>query len=573
MKKIILAGNPNVGKSLIFSRITRIGIATANYAGTTVEMKAGKCRYKDNEYEVIDGPGIYSLEKFSETDEIALQLIDDADIVIDVIDSTNLERSLNLTLQLFQKKKPIVVCLNFWDDTVHKGITIDVPELEKLFGVPVIPVSALKSEGISELLDSLAHAKTCNIELNKADNWDRWSLIGSIIKSVQKLTHRHHTLLERISDFTLHPVGGILTAILVLTCTLIIVRFLGEGLIDGVFQPFYSHLYNPLLQSMVKRIPISGLRELLVGNSAYSDPLQSFGILTSGVYIALVSVFPYFFSFYLVFGFLEDFGYLPRLSVVLDKLFHRLGLHGYSSIPVMLGLGCKVPAFMATRSLTNRREKILTISLIFMSAPCLSQSAMIVSLGMNYGVLTVIIIYAVLISLAISMNILMNRFYKKEASTEFFTEFPVCRIPSIKLMSRKLWIRIVEYFAEVLPMIAIGVMVMNVLNVLHVLSFIIEIVKWPAKILFGLPAEIAPIMLLNFLRKDASVALLVPLKLTAPQFICACIFLTLSTPCLASFITMVKELSIKTAFKIVGLIFMISIIATTLLHLLFRLIS
>lgn len=566
MKKIVLAGNPNVGKSLIFSRITRISIATANYAGTTVEMKAGKCKYKNHDYEILDGPGIYSLEEFSKTDEIALQLINDADIIIDIIDSTNLERNLNLTLQLLQKRKPTVVCLNFWDDTVHKGITIDVSALEKLLGVPVIPVSALRSEGISELLDSLSRAKTSNIEFKEAD---RWNSIGNIIKSIQKLSHRHHTPLERISDFTLHPVGGILTAIFVLLSTLLIVRFLGEGLINGLFEPFYSRLYNPLLQHIIKYIPFSGIRELLVGNT--SDPLQSFGILTSGVYIALVSVFPYFFSFYLVFGFLEDFGYLPRLSVVLDKSFHRLGLHGYSSIPVMLGLGCKVPAFMATRSLTNRREKILTITLIFMSAPCLSQSAMIVSLGIHYGIITIIVIYGVLIFLAISMNILMNWFYKKEDSAEFFTEFPACRIPSVKLMAQKLWLRIVEYFAEVLPMIAVGVLVMNVLNILHVLNFITEVVKRPAKVLFGLPAEIAPIMLLNFLRKDASVALLIPLHLTAPQFICACIFLTLSMPCVASFFTMIKELSAKTTLKVTGIIFMIAVVSTTLLHIVFTL--
>lgn len=568
MKKIVLAGNPNVGKSLIFSRITRISIATANYAGTTVEMKSGKCRYKEHDYEIVDGPGIYSFEEFSKTDEIAMQLINDADVIINVIDCTNLERNLNLTLQLLQKNKPMVVCLNFWDDTIHKGITIDVAALEKLLGVPVITVSALRSEGISELLESVSYAKTTNMEFSETD---RWNSIGNIIKSVQKLSHRHHTLLESFSDFTLHPVGGILTAILVLISTLLIVRFLGEGLINWVFEPFYSHLYNPFVQHIVKLIPLPGIRELLVGNT--TDPLQSFGIFTSGVYIALVSVFPYFFSFYLVFGFLEDFGYLPRLSVVLDKFFHRLGLHGYSSIPVMLGLGCKVPAFMATRSLTNRREKILTITLIFVSAPCLSQSAMIVSLGIHYGVLTVLAIYAILIFLAISMNVLMNRFYGKEESTEFFTEFPACRIPSAKLMFQKLWLRIVEYFAEVLPMIAVGVLAMNILNILHVLSFITEIVKWPAKVLFGLPAEIAPIMLLNFLRKDASVALLIPLHLTAAQFISACIFLTLSMPCVASFFTMVKELSAKTALKITGIIFMIAVFSTTILHIFFTLFS
>lgn len=566
MKKVVLAGNPNVGKSLVFSRITRIRIATANYAGTTVDMKAGHCIYKGNEYEIIDGPGIYSLEEFSKTDEIAINLIEDADIIIDVIDATNLERNLNLTLQLIKKNKPMVVCLNFWEETVHKGIYIDVNELEKLLGVPVITVSALKSEGISELLASLTAARTSELVF---DSKDSWNYIGSIVKKVQKLSHRHHTFLERISDLTLHPFWGTVVAFFVLLFTLAIVRFIGEGLIKQVFEPFYLRLYNPFLQNMVRKIPSLTIRSLLVGNS--KDPLQSFGILTSGIYIALVSVFPYFFSFYLVFGFLEDFGYLPRLAVVLDKFFHKLGLHGYSSIPVMLGLGCKVPAFMATRSLTNKREKFLTITLVFMSAPCLSQSAMIVSLGMKYGIMTVLIIYSILIFLALGMNWIMNLVYKKEDITEFFTEFPACRIPSLKLMANKLWVRIVDYFAEVLPMIGVGVLVMNILDALHVLSFITKVIEKPANILLGLPAGIAPIMLLNFLRKDASVALLVPLNLTAHQFIVACIFLTLSTPCIASFFTLIKELHIKTALKLTCLMFLIALVSSSIIHYIYML--
>jgi ferrous iron transport protein B len=564
MKKVVLIGNPNVGKSLLFSRITRIGIATANYAGTTVEMKAGSCKYQGYEYEIIDGPGIYSLEEFSKADEIALQMIDNADIIINVIDSTSLERNLNLTLHLLKRKKPMVICLNFWEDTAHKGITIDTQTLEKLLDLPVVTVSALRSEGISELLSSLENAHVSSITFDEVNNWNN---IGNILSNVQTLTHRHHTVLESVSDFMLHPVGGIITAIFVLISTLMVVHFMGEGMITKIFDPFYTKIYNPFIQSFANKIPLNVVRGLLVGNTP--DPLQSFGILTSGVYIALVSVFPYFFSFYLVFGFLEDFGYLPRLAVVLDKFFHKLGLHGYSSIPVMLGLGCKVPAFMATRSLSNRREKILTITLIFMSAPCLSQSAMIVSLGMHYGVITVIFIYAVLIILALSMNYVLNLIYKKEESMEFFTEFPTCRIPSAKLMANKLWIRIVDYFKEVLPMIAVGVLVMNVLDVLHVLSFITYIIKKPANILLGLPPEIAPIMLLNFLRKDASVALLVPLNLTMHQFIIACIFLTLSTPCVASFFSMIRELGMKTTLKITGAVFLIAIVSTSVLHFMF----
>lgn len=567
MKKVVLAGNPNVGKSLIFSRITRIGIVTANYAGTTVDMKSGHVNFRGSEYEIIDGPGIYSLEEFSKTDEIAVKLIENADIVINVIDATNLERNLNLTLQLIKKNKAMVVCLNFWEETAHKGITIDVKELEKLLGIPVITVSALQSEGISDLLASLIQAETSDLVFDSDDNWN---YIGNIVGKVQKLSHRHHTFLESISDLTLHPVWGILIAFFVLIFTLIIVRSLGEGLIKEVFEPFYSFMYNPLLQSLVSKIPSPIIRSLLVGNSP--DPLQSFGILTSGIYIALVSVFPYFFSFYLVFGFLEDFGYLPRLAVVLDKFFHRLGLHGYSSIPVMLGLGCKVPAFMATRSLTNKREKVLTITLIFMSAPCLSQSAMIVSLGMSYGAGTVFAIYSILIALALGMNWAMNCVFKKEDTSDFFTEFPACRIPSIKLMAGKLWIRIVDYFAEVLPMIGAGVLVMNILDALQVLKLITEVIQKPANILLGLPPEIAPVMLLNFLRKDASVALLVPLKLTAHEFIIACIFLTLSTPCVASFFTLFKELGNKTALKLTGLMLLIALVSSSLIHFIFILV-
>lgn len=567
MKKVVLVGNPNVGKSLVFSRITRIGIATANYAGTTVDVKAGYCNYKDNEYEIVDGPGIYSLEEFSKTDEMAINLIDDADIVINVLDATNLERNLNLTLQLIKKNKPMVVCLNFWEETAHKGININVKELEKLLDIPVITVSALQNDGISELLNSLTSAQKSNLVFHSNDNWD---YIGKIINKVQKLTHRHHTLLEHISDLTLHPVWGIIIAFFVLAFTLIIVRFMGENLIDLVLEPFYSRIYNPLIQSLGSKIPYSIVRNLLVTNT--EDPLQSFGILTSGIYIALVSVFPYFFSFYLVFGFLEDFGYLPRLAVVLDKFFHKLGLHGYSSIPVMLGLGCKVPAFMATRTLSNRREKILTMLLVYMSAPCLSQSAMIVSLGMNYGLATVLIIYTVLIALALGMNWVMKLIYNKEETSEFFTEFPSCRIPSFKLMASKLWIRIVEYFAEVIPMIGVGVLIMNILDALHVLRFITEVIQKPVNVMLGLPSGIAPIMLLNFLRKDASVALLVPLNLTAHQFIIACIFLAISTPCIASLFTMVKELGNKTALKLICSMFIIAFVSASLIHAIYMLI-
>ncbi|HNX28534.1 MAG TPA: ferrous iron transporter B [Syntrophomonadaceae bacterium] len=566
MKKIVLVGNPNVGKSLIFSRITGSGAVIANYAGTTVKVVTGKFKYDDHEYELIDGPGMYSLEHFSPADDADLQFVRDSDIIINIVDATNLERNLNLTLQLLQLKKPMVVCLNFWDDTAHNGITIDVPALEKILDVPVVTVSALRNEGIAKLVAALEEARVSSLSYDAEDHWKE---IGTIVSKVQKLKHRHHSVLERLEDFTLHPVGGVVTAMAVLLATLAIVRFMGEGMINGLFDPLYTNIYAPFIMQLCGHIPVEIIKGILVGYSI--DPLESFGILTSGVYIALVLVFPYFISFYFVFGFLEDFGYLPRLAVVLDNIFHRLGLHGYSSIPVMLGLGCKVPALLSTRVLNSRRDKILTTALIMMSAPCLPQTAMIVSMGMNYGAATVLFIFITLLILSFGMTVLINKILPGKAM-EFFTELPSYRIPSLKLMANKLWIRIVEYFAEVLPMIAIGVLIMNILDYLKVIEFVTNAIKKPVEMVLGLPPEIAPIMLLGFLRKDVSIALLAPLNLSSHQFIIASIFLVLYTPCVSAFFTMFKELSPKTTLKLIGVILVAAVVVTSVLHMFYSLI-
>jgi small GTP-binding protein domain len=567
MKKVILVGNPNVGKSLLFSRMTGKKTITANYGGTTVGIDTGRFRFHDEEYELVDGPGIYSLEEFSEADEMTLKIIDEGDILINILDATNLERNLSLTLQLVMKCKPMVVCLNFWEDTKHKGIKIDKSTLEKLLGIPVIPISALRNEGINELLEAVSRAQSSKTVCNTEDRWNR---IGDIIAKVQKLEHRHHTFLERLDDFSLHPIGGIITAIIVLFTVLAIVRFLGEGLTNQVLDPLFTKFYDPFMIKLSHGVPSELIKRLLFGTT--TDPMESFGILTSGVYIAIVLVFPYFFSFYLVFGFLEDFGYLPRLAVVLDRIFHKLGLHGYSSIPVMLGLGCKVPAIMSTRVLNNKREKILTISLILMSTPCLPQSSMIISLGMHYGIPTVLSVFIILLVLAFLMNTAINKVIKGEIP-ELFTELPSYQIPSLKLTMRKLWIRIMDYFKEVLPMIAVGVLIINILDALKVLSFITNLIKEPLKILLGLPPEIAPIMLLGFLRKDVSIAMLAPLNIDAYHFIIASIFLVIYTPCISSLFSLVRETGLVSALKIIGIIFATAILAAAILHGIFRLVG
>lgn len=563
MSRVILAGNPNTGKSLLFSRLTKTGAISANYAGTTAELKTGRFIAAGREYELVDGPGLYGLDGESESDRAAIGVLGQADILLDVVDATNLERNLGLTLQLLALGKPTIVCLNLWDDTRHKGIHIDSEALAGLLGVPVITVSALSGEGVNELVAALPSARPAP-ELPKGQGeGERWERIGAIIAKVQRLEHRHHSFLERLSDFTLNPIGGVLTAIVVLVSTLLFVRFLGEWLVSDVLSPLYTKAWAPLVGNVVNRIPWPFLRGLLAGYGG--DPLQSFGVLTSGVYIAFVQVFPYFVAFYLVFGFLEDSGYLPRLAVVLDRTFHRLGLHGYSSIPVMLGLGCKVPAFLSARMLTDRREKILTITLIFMSAPCLPQTSMIIAYGMNYGVGTVLAVFAVLLALAFAVNFALNRVWKGE-KTDFFAEIPAYRVPRFSLMAGKLWMRVREYLGEVIPMIAVGVLAMNILEITGAIGWITKAIEGPISFLFGLPAELAPIMLLGFLRKDVSIALLAPLALSGRQFLVASVFLSLYTPCISAFFTLLRETGAKTGLRIVLLVFLSAAVTAAMLH-------
>jgi ferrous iron transport protein B len=564
-KRVLIVGNPNVGKSLLFSRITGINVISANYPGTTVAVKKRHFLYHHHRFELIDLPGLYSLDTISSVDASTVSLFNEGDIVLNVIDATNLERNLNLTLQLLARKVPMVICLNIWDETIHRGISIDAAELERIIGVPVVTTNAQSGEGINTLVTTLLKARITPFHF---DTGDTWSTIGSIINRVQHLSHRHHTVREWISDFTLHPVAGPLIAVVILVATFMLVRFLGESLINSVCDPLYTAYYQPFVRGWTALIPSGVLRELLVGSS--SDPLQSFGILTTGVYIAIVLVFPYFFTFYLVLGLLEDFGYLPRLAVVLDTLFHRLGLHGYSSIAIMLGLGCKVPALLATRTLATKREKVLTIALILMCAPCLPQSAMIFSMGMQYGTATVITIFTLLIILSIGMNIALNRLFKGEVP-ELFIEIPGYRLPSWRFFLGKLWVRIVEYFGEVLPMIVVGVLIIHILDVTGLIIWITTILGRPVAWFLGLPREIASVMILGFLRKDVSIALLSPFHLSAAQFIIASIFMVLYMPCIASFFTLIREVGIATAFKIVAVVFLCAAGAGCTLHLAFNL--
>ena len=545
MKKILLMGNPNVGKSAIFSRLTGVHVITSNYPGTTIEYTKGYIKLRDEKAEIIDVPGVYSLSALSKAEEIALRMFEDGDVIINIVDSTNLERNLNLTLQLLKKKKPIVVVLNFWDETKHRGVNIDVKELENFLGVPVVPTCGITGEGIKELVDRLDEAKEGSIFYETDE--DRWSIIGRIVGKVQRLTHRHHTFLDRLGEFSVKPLTGIPISIIVIYLTFKIIRFIGETLIGYIFEPLFDKLWLPVVSKISEiLLPYKFLHEILIGTliDGKIDFGLSFGILTTGLFVPVAMVLPYVFAFYLVLSFLEDSGYLPRLAVLFDRVMHLVGLHGVSIIPMLLGLGCNVPGALATRIMENRRERFISAILLAISVPCMAQIAMIVGLVGRYGSSALFYVFGILFLVWLVLGIILNKILKGEAP-EIFVEIPPYRIPYFVSLFKKVWMRVKWFLNEAVPFVLLGVFIINILYTFRIIDFVGKFTEPIVTKLFGLPSEAVSALMIGFLRKDVAVGMLAPLNLNLKQLIIASVILAIYFPCAATFAVLIKELGIK----------------------------
>jgi ferrous iron transport protein B len=553
MKKIFLIGNPNVGKSAIFSRLTGVHVIASNYPGTTVEYSSGFLRMNGTKTEVIDVPGTYSLQPTSKAEEVATVMLDQAiknndSIFVNVIDATNLERNLNLTLQLLKKNIPVVVALNFWDETRHVGVHIDIEKLEQLLQVPVITTSAISGEGIKRLVVRLKEAKASDINYYEKN---RWTEIGTIVSQTQTLSHRHHTFLERIEDISIHPLAGIPLAILVLLGSFAVIRFIGESLIGYIFEPLFEILWAPLMLQVSNLLGNDGfLHGLLIGKliDGQIDFVQSLGLLTTGLFVPLGMVLPYVVSFYFALSFLEDSGYLPRLGILVDNLMHKLGIHGLAIIPMLLGVGCNVPGAMATRILETRREKFIAATLMSIAVPCMAQTAMIFGLVGSYGVFALAAVFGTLFIVWIVLGLILNSTIKGE-SPEIFVEIPPYRLPYIRALFKKLWMRIRWFLKEAIPFVLLGVLFVNILYALGIIDFFAHLMSPLITDIIGLPGEAVGALIVGFLRKDVAVGMLMPLGLTMKEIIIASVVLTMYFPCIATFTVLIKELNMRDMIK------------------------
>jgi len=556
--QILLMGSPNVGKSVVFSRLTGVNVISSNYPGTTIDFTKGTVRIGGKKFDLIDVPGTYSLEPTSKAEEVASKMLQTGDIIINVVDATNLERNLYLALEILEKKKRTIISLNMWDETKHKGIDIDVGRLEELLGVPIVPTCAISGEGISDLASMIEKAKVSE-RIRPMSEEERWKKIGEIIGKVQAVRHRHHTIWERLSDASVNPITGIPLAIIVVILMFQVIVTLGNLIIEYVMDPIFYNYYGPFIMNAVNSFAPSGLlHDILIGTATELNFVESFGLLTTGLYVPLDMVLPFVILFYLMLSLMEDVGYLPRLAVLVDTGLHRLGLHGSAIVPTILGLGCNVPGALATRVLETKKQRFIAATLMAIAVPCMAQSAMIFGVLGKFGIKWIIIVYGVLFLLYICIGLVLKRIVGGE-SPELLLEVPPYRMPLPSALLKKTGMRVRGFLAEAVPFVLLGVFIVNILYISGAIQFLSDLFAPILTTLLGLPEGAIAALIMGFLRKDIAIGMLLPLGMTAEQLTIASVILCTYFPCIATFVVLLRELGLKDMLKATGLMVVVSL--------------
>ena len=602
-RKVYLVGNPNVGKSVLFNALTGSYAVVSNYPGTTVEVSRGSAELDGERVEIIDTPGMYSLRPITDEERVSRDLLlSGAGCMVHVVDAKNLPRMLPLTLELAMMGRPLVLALNLMDEAKSAGVKIDTGGLSRALGVPVVELVATKGEGLSELrallsaeppppapplvpfpgpveaaLEALSSAvpptaqRFWALHLLEGDPAavrlfpeisDRAeaarNLLGSSSRQkalpadvAQAFHEAAKAMLAGVYDDGIHPgrapaqrldklllnpwTGFPILGLVIYFGLYQFVGVLGGGtLVNFLENTVFGHWINPLFEKVFAAIvPWDTFRSLFVGE---------YGMLTLGLRYATAIILPIVGTFFLAFSVLEDTGYLPRLAMMLDRLFKAIGLNGRAVIPLVLGFGCDTMATMVTRILETKRERVIATFLLALSIPCAAQIGVI--LGLLSGHPGALVLWAVImLGIFVAAGTLMANFLPGERPT-FFMELPPLRWPTLKNVWSKTVSRMGWYFMEVFPLFILASLLIWVGQVTHLFEKVVALVV-PLVEFLGLPAEAAVAFLFGFFRRDYGAAGLYDLQhhgaLTGNQLLVATVTLTLFLPCIAQFLIMRKE--------------------------------
>lgn len=541
--KVLLMGNPNVGKSVVFSKLTGVHVESSNYAGTTVDYTVGNLQFGSQKGVMIDVPGTYSLTATSEAEEVAVRLLNEgADIIICVLDATNLERNLDLALQLKSYDIPVIYSLNLVDVAERQGIQIHAKALEEELGAPVIPTVAIKNKGLQQLLDmSYQMIKTKPVEIISLSQNERWDKAQKITQKVEKKVFKEATFLEKLGDWTVKPFPGWIIAFFVLIFSLGVVVGGGKALRSLILLPLINDGIVPLLTSIVSKVIGPGIiRNLLVGE---------FGILVKGIEWPFALILPYVLLFYIVFSFLEDSGYLPRIGVLADGLLRKLGIQGGNIIPILMGYGCAVPAILGTRAATSKKERLMVAGLVSFAVPCASQSGAFFALLGDRSIIVLIGVYFISFLAIVAVGLIMDWVIPGKTQP-MLLEIPNLLMPDRKAFGKKLKIRMKHFLVEAEVPMLLGIMFAALVAETGLLQSASEWIKPIVEVWLGLPAEASLSLMLGIIRRELAVLPLLELNLNTLQLLVGSVVALFYLPCLSVFAVLAKEFSFKIAFAI-----------------------
>jgi len=578
-KRIVLVGNPNVGKSVIFNYITGIYAEVSNYPGTTIEMSIGRLK---NDV-VIDTPGIYGVSSFNDEERVARDLILSADVVINVVDAVHLERDLFLTLQLIDMRIPIVVALNFMDEAKAECLEVDVDLLSDLLGVPVIPTVASQGTGLDKLVAAIESAQVGHSDpLVSQRITEILRMVGSpqeallVLEGDKVISAKHgvppgtcreefylrrrqrvndivaHVVREsgisrrfanRLGQATLSPWTGIpILAVVLCGIYWLIGVLVAQRLVGFTEDTLMKGYWEPVIRGLVLRWLQEGsaLERILVGE---------FGILTMTMTYLFGLLLPLVVGFYFALSILEDSGYLPRLAALTDRLLNGIGLNGRAVIPIILGFGCVSMATITTRLLGSEREKTIATSILNFTIPCSAQLGVIMLLLSHVGAKYVAIYVLVIGSCLVIIGTILHRFLPGESSP-LLIDLPPMRLPRLENIVRKTLNRSKFFMKEAYPWFIVGsglVAIMQVTSMLSVWQSLLApfTVGW-----LQLPREAANAFVMGMVRRDFGAAGLTSMQLTPAQTLVALVTITLFVPCIASTVVLVKERGLREGLTI-----------------------
>jgi ferrous iron transport protein B len=559
--EVALIGNPNTGKSCLFNQLTTADAIVSNYSGTTVEILEGKTAVGDRILQVVDLPGVYNLGSSSDDEKVTTDYIVEKKpaVIVNVVDATILERNLYLTLQLLELQSPMVIALNFYEELEDEGISVDYQNLSALLGVPVVPIDALRGAGIPELVkeidaimqgglnfnyyqvkydDHIEKAidrikeiieeenipkRAAAINLLEGDDveWQKTRHKERIRYVIEELSREHalNTEIARerhgqaaliaqkimikgkprrhfkdfLDRFTTEPLTGIISLVVIMGVIFLSLFSLGNYL-SGLLGKWYELFITNPTAPLIRAVPSPILQTI------FNWGLQG---INAGLQIAL----PYIFVFYLVLGALEDTGYLPRMAYLLDRLMHKMRLHGNAIIPMMLGFGCSVPAVLATRILPDKKDRILTSILICM-IPCSARTAVIIgAVGKFIGAGYALLVYLIVLLLMFTVGYILGRLLPGE-SVGLIMEMPPYRLPQLKNVLRKTWLRLKDFIWIAFPLIIIGSVVLGLLKAYGLLDIIARPFSPVINGWLMLPTVAGITLIYGILRKEMALELL-----------------------------------------------------------------